>query len=130
MILPVALRIRAFLPRVARQRRAIRGVTPLACITRLCLVRAATEHISSVAQKRVTRAIASHTGGVEQSIVADDHFDSLIWRQSVGKAGLANLGRIIRPLISVSDKVRHGHPFNGKSIGSAGPSGSDIDGYV
>ena len=127
MVLPVALRIRAILTRIARQRRAGNGVTPLACIARLCFIRAATEHIGGVAQERLARAIALHTQSVEQSIVADDHFDGLIWCQIVGKDGLANVRWIIRPLIPVGDKVRHRHPFNDKSIRGAGLSSNDID---
>jgi hypothetical protein len=130
MILPVALRIRAILPRVARQCRAGNGVTPLACVTRLRFVHMAPEHISGVAQKRIARAIAAHTKGVEQSIVANDHLDGLIWRHNVRKAGLANLVWIIRPLIPVSDKVRHRHPFNRKAIRSARLSSGDINRYV
>jgi hypothetical protein len=61
------------------------GVTPLACITRLRFVHAATEHISGVTQERVARATTSHTKGVEQSIIADDHLDGLNWRQVVRK---------------------------------------------
>ena len=130
MVLPVALRICAILPWVARQRLAGNGVTPLACIARLRFVRTATEYISSVAQERVARAIAAHTKGVEQSIIADDYLEGLIWCQTVRKSGLANLLWIIRPLIPISDKVRKRHPFNDKSIRSAGLSGGDIDGYV
>jgi hypothetical protein len=33
-------------------------------------------------------------------------------------------------LIPVSDKVGQGHPFNDKSIRSAGLSSRDVDGYV
>ena len=127
MVLPIALRIGAILPRVARQRRTGNAVTPLACITRRCFVRAATEYVGGVAQKRLARAIASHTKGVEQSIIANDHLEGLIWRQIVGKAGFANLSRIIRPLIAISDKVRHRHPFDDKSIRSARLAGGDID---
>ena len=130
MVLPVALRICAILPWVARQRRAGNGVTPLACVAKLRFVRLATEHIGSVAQERVARAIAAHAKGVEQSIIADDHLDGLIWCQIVGKASLANLRWIVRPLIPVSDKVCHRHPFYDKSIRSAGLSSRDIDGYV
>jgi hypothetical protein len=97
MVFPVALRIRAILSRIARQRRAGNGVTRRACVTRLCFVHAATQHISRVTQERVARATTSHTKGVEQSIIADDHLHGLVWRQIVGKAGLANFGWIIRP---------------------------------
>ena len=130
MIFPVALRIRAILSRVARQRCTGNGVTPRARITRVCFIHAAAEHISGVAQERVARAIASHTKGVEQSIIADYHRHRLIWRQTVGKTRLANLVWIIGPLIAVSYKVSHCHPFNDKSIRSPGLSSNDIDGYV
>jgi hypothetical protein len=130
MVLPVTLRVRAIFPRIARQRRASNGVTPLARVTRLCFVRAATEHISSVAQERVARTIALHAKGVEQSIIADDHLLGLTWRQIVGKSRLANLGRIIRPLIPVSNKVRQLHPFDDKSIRRAGVPGGNFDCYV
>src|SRR4029450_3316217 len=122
MVFPVALRIRAILSRIARQRRAGNGVTPWACVTRLRFVHAATEHISGVTQERVARTTTSHTKGVEQSIIADDHLDGLNWRQIVGKACLANLGGIMRALICVSDKVCHRHPFDDKSIRSPGLS--------
>ena len=127
MVLPVALRIRAILSRVARQCRAGNGVAPLACITRRCFVRAAAQHVSGVAQKRVARAIALHTKGIEQSIIPNDHLYGLIWRQIVGKAGLANLSGIIRPLIAVSDKILHRHPFDDKPIRCAGLASGDVD---
>ena len=127
---PIALRIGAILSRIARQRGAGNGITPRAWIARVCFVHAATEHISGVAQERIARAIAPHTKGVEQSIIADDHFHGLIWRQAVGKTGLANFGRIIRPLIPVSDKVCCRHPFNDKSVRSAGVASGHIDRYV
>jgi len=41
------------------------------------------------------QAIALHAKGIEQPIVADDHRDSLIWRQSMGEAGFANVGWIV-----------------------------------
>jgi hypothetical protein len=43
---------------------------------------------------------------------------------------LANFGWIIRPLIPVSDNVRHGHPFDDKFIRSAELPGGDINCYV
>jgi len=130
MIFPVALRIRAILSRVARQRCTGNGVTPRARITRVCFIHAAAEYISSVAQERVARALTLHTKRVEQFIVADHDLDRLIWPQTVGKIRLADLGWIIRPLIAVSDKVRRRHPFNNKSIRGTGLSGNDIDGDV
>jgi hypothetical protein len=126
----VPLRICAILPRIARQRRAGNGIAPRARITRVCFVYTAAEHIGRVAQERLAGAIALDTKGIEQSIIADDHLERLIWRQAVGKTGLADLVRIIRPLIPVSDKVRQGHPFNGKSIWSTRLSSRDLDGYV
>ena len=50
--------------------------------------------------------------------------------EPVGKTRLPNLGWIIGLLIAVSDKVRHRHPFNDKSIRRTGLSGNDIDCYV
>lgn len=90
----------------------------------------ATEYISSVAQERVARAIAAHTKGIEQAIIANDYLEGLIWCQTVGKGCLANLIWIIRPLIPVSNKVRQRRPFNHKAIRSARLSGGDINGYV
>ena len=130
MVFPVALRIRAILSRIAPQRRAGNGITPGTGITRVCFVHAGAKHISGVAQERFARAIASHTNGVEQSIITDDYLHGLIGRQTVGETRLANLGRIVRPLIPVSDKVSHRHPFNDKSIRCARLSSGDIDGYV
>jgi len=130
MILPIALRIRAILPRVAWQRRAGDAVTPLASVTRVCLVRTTAEHISSVAQQRLCRAITSHASGVEQSIITNDNLDGLIWRQSAGEVRLAYLVWVIRPLIAVSDKVSYRHPFNDKSIRSSRLSSGDINRYV
>ena len=130
MIFPVALRICAILSRIARKRCTGDGVTPWARITEVCFVHAASEHISSVAQERVARALTLHTKRVEQFIVADHDLYRLIWPQTAGKARLADLGWIIRPLIAVSDKVRRRNPFNDKSIRGTGFSGNDIDGDV
>ncbi len=130
MVFPIALRIRAILSRTARERCARNGITPRARTTRVCFIHTAAEHISGVARERVARAITSHTKGVEQSIIADHNRHRLIWRQTVGKTRLAKLGWIIGPLIAVSDKVRHSHPVNCKSIGGTGLSSNDIDGYV
>ncbi len=127
MVFPVALRIRAVLSRIARQRSAGDGITPRACITRRCFAHATTEYISGVTQERVARAITSHAKRVEQSIVADNHLQGLVWRQTIGKTGLANFVRIIRPLIPVSDKVSHGHPFNDKSIRRAGVTNGQVE---
>ena len=127
MVLPKALCIGTILPRIARQRGAGNRTAPLACITRPCFGRAATEHVSSVAQKRIARALASHAKGIEQSVIANDHLDGLIRRQIIRKSGFANLGRVIGPLVTISDKVRQCHPFDDKSIRSAGLSGGDID---
>lgn len=68
-----------------------------------------------------------HAKRIEQSVVANDHSDGLIWRQIVREARLANLGWIIRPLIAIGDKVRHRHPFDDESILSAGLASGDID---
>src|SRR4029077_4741350 len=130
MIFPIALRIRAILSRIAGQRCAGNGITPRACITRICPVHAAAEHISGVAQERLARATTLHTKGVEQSVIADHHLHSLIWCQTVGKTRLANLRWIIGPLIAVSYKVRRRHPFDDKSIRGTGLSSNDIDAYV
>ena len=130
MVFPIALRICAILSRIAQQRGAGDGIAPRACIARVCFVHAATEYVGSVAQERVAGAIASHTNGVKQSIITDDHLHGLIWRQAVGKTSLANFVWIIRPLIPVSDKVGLRHPFNDESIRGSGLASRDIDGYV
>ena len=130
MIFPIALRIRAILSRIARQRCTGNGVTPRARITRVCFVHAAAEYISSVAQERLARAFTSHTKRVEQSIIANHDLHRLIWRQIVGKARLAKFVWIIRPLITISDKVRYRHPFDDESIRCARLTSGDIDGKV
>jgi hypothetical protein len=127
VILPITLRVSAILPRSAREGRAGDRGTPVALLAGRCFVCTGTEHVSRVAQKRVAGAIAQYTEGIEQSIIPNDHGDGLIWGQSVGKTGLANQSRIIRPLVAVSDKVRQRHPLDDKPIRSAGASSGDID---
>ena len=130
MILPIALRICAILSRIARQRCTGNGVTPRARITRVCFVHAAAEYISSVAQERLAGALTSDTKRVEQSIIADHDLHRLIWPQIVGKTRLAKFVWIIRPLIAISDKVRHRHPFDDESIRCARLTSGYIDGKV
>jgi hypothetical protein len=114
---------------VTRQHRAANGVTPLAWITG-CFVRAAPKHVSCIAQKRIAQAIALHAKGIEQPIGADDHRDSLIWRQVNGRSWLCKRGLDRRSLVTMSDKVRERHPLDDESIRSAGVSGSNIDADV
>jgi hypothetical protein len=82
------------------------------------------------AQERLARAVTSHTKGIEQPIIANHNLDGLIRRHTIGKTGLANLVWIIRPLIAVSDKVGHRHPFDDKPIQGTGLASGHIDCYV
>lgn len=68
MILPEALAVCAVVARIARQGRAVDGVSPRARIARLRCIRAAAEHIGRIAQEWLAGATALHTGGVEQSV--------------------------------------------------------------
>src|SRR5437660_10317890 len=97
MVLPVALRIRAILARIAWQRRAGDGVTPLACIAIVCFIRAAPAHIGGVRQDLLAGASALHSHGVEQSIDASHHFHGIIWCEIVEQDVLTMYRRILRP---------------------------------